>query len=130
MHGLLIRGLWVRVPSPEQQRARYDGDARIARSFAADASHVRSASAQERIGERVPLGVEHVPVNVENAAEPCPITVCPALAMRRHVAYHDDPQGSSSACIRSIGFAGSCACPCDRASGSRETWLALLRTLS
>jgi hypothetical protein len=58
----------------------------------------------ERIGERVAVGVEHVPVNVsENAAEPCPITVCTALAMRRHVVYHDDPQ-----------VLELCLHPCDR----------------
>ena len=104
MHGLLIRGLWVRVPPRSSKRARYDGDARIVdRSPQTRPTSVPHPT-HERIGERVAVGVEHVPVNVsENAAEPCPITVCTALAMRRHVVYHDDPQ-----------VLELCLHPCDR----------------
>jgi hypothetical protein len=103
VHGLLIRGLWVRVPPRSSKRARYDGDARIARSPQTRPTSVPHPT-HERIGERVAVGVEHVPVNVsENAAEPCPITVCTALAMRRHVVYHDDPQ-----------VLELCLHPCDR----------------
>jgi hypothetical protein len=92
MHGLLIRGSGFEF-HPRSSNAH---DTTAMRASLDRSPQTRPTSVphptHERIGERVPLGVEHVPVNVENAAEPCPITVCTALAMRRHVVYLDDPQ--------------------------------------
>jgi hypothetical protein len=57
----------------------------------------------ERIGERVPVGVEHVPVNVSETQQNRAPSPSARPSMRRHVGYHDDPQ------VLELGLH-----PCDR----------------
>jgi hypothetical protein len=129
---LLVRTLWVSSPTPGAATAQVLAAMRVslARSFVADPSRIRHV---ERVGERVHVGVEQVPVNGQRergrtvrhhrSARPS--------AMRRRFVYHHDRQ------VLKLGLF-----PCDRLRSllgvahsverreSCETSLALLRGLS
>jgi hypothetical protein len=118
---LLVRTLWVSSPTPGAATAQVLAAMRVslARSFVADPSRIRHV---ERVGERVHVGVEQVPVNGQRERGRTVRAITGLLGLRRCAGASSITtidRCSSSACFRAIGFARCWGSPTRSSVGGR-----------